>query len=138
MIGYILLIVLAITSTIFAVKTFYRDSELAFALSLTCSVVSIVLFIASTIFLIDRNCSADDFKKRRDYCQEVISVLPEGVSIATANKIVNEATKINKTIEKNNKYCHSPMWAFMYNEGIAEVELIDIPEFKVGLNKITE
>lgn len=135
MIVYILLIVLTITSTIFAVKTFNRDSELAFALSLTCSMVSIVLFIASTIFLIDRNCSADDFKKKRDYCQEVISVLPEGVSIATANKIVNEATKINKTIEKNKKYCHSPMWAFMYNEGIAEVEPIDIPEFKVAVGR---
>lgn len=136
MIGYILLILLVITSTIFAVKTFEGDSGLAFGLSLCCSVISIVLFIASTLFLIDRNCSANTFKERRDYCQEIISVLPEGVSIATATKIINGATQINKTIEKNKKYCHNPMWAFMYNEGIAEVEPIDIPEFKVGLNKI--
>ena len=133
MIGYILLILLTITSIIFAVKTFNRDSEIAFTLSLFCSVISIVLFITSTISLIDRNSSVDEFKGKRDYYQEIISAIPEGVSIVTANKIVNEATKINKTIEKNKKYCHNPMWAFMYNERIAEVEPIDIPEFKVGI-----
>jgi hypothetical protein len=86
--------------------------------------------MVSTIEIGSKCPDAASFKNGRDYQQELIYSISDTMSPQTVSKIVAGATYINERIERNQKHCDSKMWGFMYNKGIAEVELIDIPKLK--------
>ena len=130
MIGYILLIILmagAWTLLGFGVK---RNTDWQVIVGVIFGVTTSVLFMVSTIEIGSKCPDADSFKNDRDYQQELIYSISDTMSPQTISKIVAGATYINERIERNQKHCDSKMWGFMYNKGIAEVELIDIPKLK--------
>ena len=77
-----------------------------------------------------KHCEAVSFEDNRNLQQELVYSINGNMSPQTINKIISDAVNINERIEKNKSHCNSVMWGIMYNKGIAEIDLIEIPKLK--------
>lgn len=134
MIGYILLIILmagAWTLLGFGVK---RDTDWQIIVGIIFGLICTVLLLVSSINLGIKASDAESFKNDRDYRQELVNAISDNMSPTTIAIIIASAESANHKIEKNKRYCDSEMWGFMYNKGIAEVEPIVIPKYKISVS----
>ena len=133
MIGYILLIILCAGFwTLFGVGD-KKCVDWMVCLGLIFALITTMLTIASTVCIALRPTDAEDFRNDREYKQELVYAISDNMSPQTVSNIIASATYYNERIERNKKHCDSEMWGFMYNKGIAEVEPIDIPKYKISV-----
>jgi hypothetical protein len=135
MIGYFLLIALVI---LFVVLTVIGDKHEHDVMAVLCCVAAIIfgsLLGTSSMYLVIRNSDARDFKMDRDYQQELVYNISDNMSFYAIEKTISTAKEMNERIEENKSGAYSKMWGFMHNKGIAEVELIDIPEIEYKIVK---
>ena len=138
MIGYILITVLMIVFAVFAYicdkHAWYGNAwEVLEMLSIAVCIISFAFAFFSGVYMLTKNGDGEKFSEKRDYYQELVYHLSDGMSFSTVERTVNEAKNINARIDDNKKHADSKMWGFLYNKRIAEVEPIDIPviEYKV-------
>ena len=130
MIGYILLIILcagAWTLFGYGVK---RDIDWQLIVGIIFGLITTVVVLVTSIEFGMKRSDAISFMSDRDYNQELVYSISDTMSPQTINRIILSAAYINERIERNKAHCNSVMWGFMYNKGIAEVELIEIPKLK--------
>ena len=133
MIGYILLTVLTVAFWVmfgFGVK---NDCVWQTLVGIIFGLTFTGMFTASTCYISGRSSDAVYFQSNRDYSQELVYSISDEMSPATITRIFSSAENINKRIEDNKSGCDSQMWGFLYNKGIAEVEPIDIPKYKISV-----
>lgn len=130
MIGYILLIILMAGAWVLLGVGVKKDVDWAVIVGVILGVLSTVVFMATSIKFGTKHSDAVSFENDRNYQQELIYSISDSMSPQTISKITSSAAYINERIETNRKHCNSVMWGFMYNKGIAEVELIEIPKLK--------
>ena len=133
MIGYILLIILVITSWVVFGFGAKKDNAVMSIISIFLGIVLTAMFVASTVYVASRSSDAVVFQGNRDYHQELVYSISDEMSPATITRIFSSAENINDRIESNKGGCDSQMWGFLYNKGIAEVEPIDIPKYKISV-----
>lgn len=85
-------------------------------------------FIGCSIHLSLKNADAENLMSRRDYYQELVTNLPDNLSLGTTYSIISSAEAINSRIMKNRKNCGNILYGSFYNRKIAEIELIEIPD----------
>lgn len=135
MIGYFLLIALVI---LFAVLTAIYDKHGNGDMAVLCCVALAIfgaLFAASSMYLGCKKSDAREFKTDRDYQQELVYNVYDTMSFYAIERIISTAKEMDERIEDNKEHAYSKMWGFLYNKGIAEVELIDIPEIEYKIVK---
>ena len=128
MVGYILLIAITVVSWGVFIVGARNDDGLAIGLGLTLAIASTVMSIDSTRFILDKNDKTVEFIADRNFHQEIISGLQDGVSFETINRLVSEAENINAEIERNRKYADNFWIGIWYSKEVAELELIEIPQ----------
>ena len=130
MIGYILLAILTVGAwTLFGIGL-KKDMEGAVIVGVIFGLLFTVPFLVTSIEFGVKRSDAVLFANNRDYQQELIYSINDNMSPQTISRIISSAANINEKIERNKAHCNSVMWGFMYNEGIAEVEPIEIPKLK--------
>ena len=130
MIGYILLAILMVGAWTLLGIGVKKDMDWALIVGVIFGLITTVLFMVSTIEICTKRPDAVSFWNDRDYKQELVYSISDTMSPQTINRIILSAAYINERIERNKAHCNSVMWGFMYNKGIAEVELIEIPKLK--------
>ena len=130
MFGYILLAILMAGGWSLVYIGLKKDMDWAFNVGVIFAMSSTIVFVSTSIKLGTKYSDAVSFENKRNYQQELIYSINDNMSPQTINKIISDAVNINERIEKNKSHCNSVMWGVMYNKGIAEVELIEIPKLK--------
>ena len=130
MIGYILIAILMVGGWTLVYIGVNKDVDWAFIVGVIFGMLSTMVFLPTSIILGTKHCEAVSFENNRNFHQELIYSINDNMSPQTISRIISNATSINEKIEKNKSHCNSVMWGFMYNKGIAEVELIEIPKLK--------
>ena len=133
MIGFILLIVLTIGAWVLFHYGDKHDKETPGMLGIMLGLIFTTLTVVSTGWLVVRNADASDFRKDRDYRQELVNSVSDNMSPTTIANIFSSAEYVNAKIEKNKKHCNSAIWGFMYSKEIAEIEPIEIPKYKISI-----
>ena len=135
MIGYFLLIALVISLIVLAVIGDKHGNGNMAALCCVAAVIFGVLLAASSMYLGCRKSDAREFRMDRDYQQELVYNVSDNMSFYAIERTISTAKKMNERIEENKRGAYSRMWGFLNNKGIAEVELIDIPEIEYKIVK---
>lgn len=130
MIGYILLIILMIGAWTLLVVGAKKNIEWVGIIGVIFGLFTTVPFLVTSIELGVKHADAIDFQHNRDFQQELVYSISDAMSPQTVSKIITSATSTNEKIERNRRHCNSAMWGFIYNKGIAETELIEIPNLK--------
>lgn len=107
-----------------------KDINWAFIIGYIFTTLFTAVFLITSIKLGMKHCEAVSFEGNRNYQQELVYSINGNMSPQTINKIISDAVNINERIEKNKSHCNSVMWGIMYNKGIAEIDLIEIPKLK--------
>ena len=135
MIGYFLLIALTILFAVLAaIGDKHGNGDMAVLCCISASIFGSLL-IASSLYLGCRKSDAREFRMDRDYQQELVYNISDNMSFYAIEKTISTAKEMNERIEENKSGAYSKMWGFMHNKGIAEVELIDIPEIEYKIVK---
>lgn len=135
MIGYFLLLALLVISIFLTIIGDMRSNGVMAVICIMVSLLLGSLFIASTMYVSNRKSDAKKFLLRRDYYQELVNNISNDMAFYAVERTIDTAKKINERIEDNREYAYSKMWGFLSNKGIAEVELIDIPEIEYKIVK---
>ena len=130
MFGYILLVILMVGAWVLLGFGIKKDINWAFIIGYIFTTLFTAVFLITSIKLGMKHCEAVSFEDNRTYQQELIYSINGNMSPQTINKIISDAVNINERIEKNKSHCNSVMWGIMYNKGIAEIDLIEIPKLK--------
>ena len=130
MFGYILLVILMVVAWTLLGFGIKKDINWAFIIGYIFSTLFTVGFLITSIKLGAKYSDAVLFRDKRNYQQELVYSINGNMSPQTINKIISDAVNINERIEKNKSHCNSVMWGIMYNKGIAEIDLIEIPKLK--------
>ena len=130
MFGYILLVILMVGAWVLLGIGIKKDINWAFIIGYIFTTLFTAVFLITSIKLGMKHCEAVSFEDNRNLQQELIYSINGNMSPQTINKIISDAVNINERIEKNKSHCNSVMWGIMYNKGIAEVDLIEIPKLK--------
>ena len=130
MIGYILIAILMVGGWTLVYIGINKDVDWAFIVGVIFGILSTMFFLPTSIILGTKYCEAVSFENNRNFHQELIYSINDNMSPQTISRIISNAADVNERIEKNKSHCNSVMWGFMYNKGIAEVELIEIPKLK--------
>ena len=130
MVGYILLIILCAGSWTLFRYGVKRDIGWQLIVGVIFGLITSVLVFVTSIEFSMKRSDAVSFMSERDYKQELVNSISDTMSPQTISKIISSAAYTNERIERNKAHCNSVMWGFMYNKGIAEVELIEIPKLK--------
>jgi hypothetical protein len=135
MIGYILIILFMVGC---AFLSFLLDERGSWGWSFLTWVLT---FVFSTLFLsITGNMGLRKFDARRlgeerDFYQELVLHISDDMSFKFVDCVIDECETINERIVSARVHKDSKMWGCLFNKHIAELELIEIPEFEYKIEK---
>ena len=93
--------------------------------------LSLSFTVASITGICVWGCQSGDaqtVKVDRDFYQDVIYNLSDNMSFETVGRVIKRSKEINERIETDRRHCNNSFYGTFYNNKIAEIELIDIPE----------
>ena len=133
MIGYFLLIVLVVITWIVYAKANEEDNNTLAGLGLGIGLISTIFWLVTSLLLATSYSEAITFSNNRDYHQELVNSISDNMSPKTISRIISIAEDDNARIERHKKHCDNKMWGFLYNKGLAEVEPVAIPNYKISV-----
>ena len=90
--------------------------------------------------ILSLGCQNDDariLRADRDFYQDMVYNLSDDMSFETVSRTIRKAKEINEHIERDRRHCNNAFYGTFFNNRIAEIELIDVPELqlKYSINK---
>lgn len=128
MILLILLIVGMIASWIFFGYAAKNGNDGLGALFLALSLMFTGGSVGGIVSLGCQNEDARILRADRDFYQDVMYNLSDDMSFETVSRSISRAKEINEHIEQDRRHCNNSFYGTFYNNKIAEIELIEIPE----------
>ena len=95
--------------------------------------VSALALIIVAAFTIAAKSDARDFIEKKNYHDEVLSIVvaSDSVSTDTIKRTIKYVENDNKTILSHREHCESAFVGTMYRREVAELELTQVPELQI-------
>ena len=130
MFGYILIISAVIAFWCLAIYCGEQGYGIGEGLFYFFAAIGSFALLVITIWLFTKPIDAKDLRRDRDYYQECVTNLTDSMSYSTVDRILTKAQYINDRIVNNREHIDSDFSGIFFNRGIAETELIKIPELR--------